>query len=156
ADDHLCFWLPDARTVFAGDLVAGVGTVVLGESPGALDRYLASLEKLLALGDFTLLPGHGPALADGAAKVREYLAHRTMREVQIVEALLTGESTVEARIGKGTEVAVRLEEGRVVASPVAAIPTLDELLAGVTPENLHGEAWPDKVAVGREKLNRWQ
>lgn len=95
ADDHLCFWLPDARVVFAGDLVAGAGTVVLSQTPGSLGRYLASLERLLALGASTVLPGHGPAIADGPAKVREYLAHRRMREDQIVDALRAGPLTVD-------------------------------------------------------------
>jgi len=100
AEDHLCFWLSDARALFAGDLVAGVGTVVLSELPGTLGRYLASLQKLLALGPFTLLPGHGPAVPDGPAKVREYLAHRATREAQIVAALADGPATVEALVAR--------------------------------------------------------
>lgn len=49
----------------------------------------------------------------------------------------------------GAEVDLTLEDGRLV---VAAIPpryTLEELLAGVTPENLHGEIGP-QGSVGQE------
>lgn len=90
ADDHLCFWMPGERLLFTGDLVAGSGTVVLAESPGALGQYLASLRRLRALGPSTILPGHGPVVGDGGAKIDEYLAHRAAREAQILEALLRG------------------------------------------------------------------
>ena len=100
ADDHLSFWLPSERVLFAGDLVAGAGTVVLSQTPGSLGRYLSSLEKLLALGSFRILAGHGPELADGPAKLREYLAHRAMREAQIVEVLRSGPSTVDDLVAR--------------------------------------------------------
>jgi glyoxylase-like metal-dependent hydrolase (beta-lactamase superfamily II) len=95
ADEHLCFWLPGARALLSGDLIAGSGTVVLSQTPGSLSRYLASLERLRALGPFALLPGHGRPVADGQAKVAEYLAHRAMRERQIVAALSDGPATAE-------------------------------------------------------------
>ena len=31
-DDSLCYWFPDERVLFTGDLIAGAGTVVVGES----------------------------------------------------------------------------------------------------------------------------
>jgi hydroxyacylglutathione hydrolase len=49
--------------------------------------YLASLERLLARPQMTLLPAHGPAIPDGHAKLREYLAHRRMRESMVAAAL---------------------------------------------------------------------
>lgn len=100
ADDHLCFWLAGERVLFAGDLVAGVGTVVLSQTPGSLGRYLASLERLLSLGDFRILAGHGPEVADGPAKLREYLAHRAMREAQIVDALGAGPRSVDELVAR--------------------------------------------------------
>ena len=45
--------------------------------------YLASLERLLARPPTTLLPAHGPAIADGHGKLREYIAHRRMREARV-------------------------------------------------------------------------
>ena len=39
----------------------------------------------------------------------------------------------------------------VIAPPGSAIPTLDKLVAGITPENLHGE-WDTGRPVGREEL----
>ncbi len=46
----------------------------------------------------------------------------------------------EVGIDKESSVELRLEDGRLVVSPVTAPhPTLSELLAGVTEENLHQE-----------------
>ncbi len=56
----------------------------------------------------------------------------------------------EARLAEDTPVELSLVDGRLVIQPLAqAEPTLDELLAGVTDENLHGE-WDTGPAVGRE------
>ncbi len=95
AADHLCFWLPADCLLFSGDLIAGVGTVVLENAPGALARYLASLHRLAALGPLAILPGHGPVVPNGQAKIAEYLAHRAMREAQIVDALRQGPTTAD-------------------------------------------------------------
>jgi endoribonuclease LACTB2 len=86
ADGHLCFAIGDA--VIAGDLVAGVGTILIDPSEGDMAAYLASLERLLARPPMALLPAHGPVIADGHALLRAYLAHRRHRE-QLVAAALT-------------------------------------------------------------------
>ncbi|MEP6865746.1 MAG: MBL fold metallo-hydrolase [Deltaproteobacteria bacterium] len=85
ADGHLCF----AREGFtiAGDMVAGLGTILIDPSEGDMTLYLRSLERLLTMPQTMLLPAHGPALPDGHAKLREYIAHRLMREAKVVAAL---------------------------------------------------------------------
>jgi glyoxylase-like metal-dependent hydrolase (beta-lactamase superfamily II) len=115
AADHLCFWLPTRRLLFAGDLVAGQGTVVLSQESGALALYLDSLRRMLALGPSTILPGHGPVIADGPAKLQEYLDHRALRERQILDVLRRGPATVD-------EIVQRLYAGTTAASllPMAA------------------------------------
>ena len=55
----------------------------------------------------------------------------------------------DARLVSGSEVDVAVEDGRLVIVPVHAGLTLDALLAGVTPANLHGEVQTGR-AVGRE------
>jgi glyoxylase-like metal-dependent hydrolase (beta-lactamase superfamily II) len=82
---HLCFEL-DGATI-AGDMVAGVGTILIDPDEGDMGEYLASLERLLARPPAMLLPAHGPAIVDGPAKLREYLAHRRMREARVIAAL---------------------------------------------------------------------
>jgi glyoxylase-like metal-dependent hydrolase (beta-lactamase superfamily II) len=85
AEGHLCFEIGGAT--IAGDMVAGIGTILIDPSEGDMARYLASLERLLARPSATLLPAHGPAIVDGPAKLREYLAHRRMREDRVLTAL---------------------------------------------------------------------
>jgi glyoxylase-like metal-dependent hydrolase (beta-lactamase superfamily II) len=85
AEGHLCFETDDA--IIAGDMVAGIGWILIDPSEGDMAHYLASLGKLLARPPKTLLPAHGPPIVDGHAKLREYIAHRTMREDRVVRAL---------------------------------------------------------------------
>ncbi|MDE3229964.1 MAG: MBL fold metallo-hydrolase [Chloroflexota bacterium] len=88
--DHLCFLLEGEGVVFAGDLVAGAGTVVIAPPEGDLDDYLASLRRLLALGprDLRLIaPGHGPTREDTRELLEGYITHREQRERQLVAAL---------------------------------------------------------------------
>ena len=85
AEGHLCFEL-GAATI-AGDMVAGIGTILIDPSEGDMAVYLASLELLLARPAAMLLPAHGPPIADGPAKLRDYLAHRRMREARVLASL---------------------------------------------------------------------
>ena len=56
----------------------------------------------------------------------------------------------EARLGENTPVELSLVQGKLVIQALAHEPlTLDELLRGVTDENLHGE-WDTGPAVGKE------
>lgn len=85
AEGHLCFEVGGAT--IAGDMVAGLGTILIDPSEGDMAEYLASLERLLARPAARLLPAHGPAIEDGPGKLREYLAHRRMREARVWAAL---------------------------------------------------------------------
>lgn len=85
AEGHLCFEVGGAT--IAGDMVAGLGTILIDPGEGDMAHYLASLERLLARPAAALLPAHGPAIPDGPAKLREYLAHRRMREARVAAAL---------------------------------------------------------------------
>jgi endoribonuclease LACTB2 len=85
ADGHLCFEHGDASIV--GDMVAGMGWILIDPVEGDMADYLASLSLLLQRGKTTLLPAHGPTITNGAAKLREYIAHRTMREDRVHAAL---------------------------------------------------------------------
>ena len=93
--DHLCFLLEDANALFAGDLIAGVGTVVIVPREGDLLDYLASLRRLQALPLRLILPAHGPFLDDPQAVLSYYIAHREEREQQVLAVLAGGPRTVE-------------------------------------------------------------
>lgn len=85
AEGHLCFEIGEAS--IAGDMVAGIGTILIDPSEGDMAAYLASLERMRDRAATTLLPAHGPAIRDGRAKLTEYLAHRRMREERAAAAL---------------------------------------------------------------------
>lgn len=85
ADGHLCFEHGAASIV--GDMVAGLGWILIDPVEGDMAQYLASLEILLARPATQLLPAHGPMIADGPAKLHEYIQHRTMREDRVLAAL---------------------------------------------------------------------
>jgi len=85
AEGHLCFEIGDAS--LAGDMVAGIGTILIDPSEGDMALYLDSLRVLLARPATRLLPAHGPAIDDGPGKLREYLSHRQMREDRVIASL---------------------------------------------------------------------
>lgn len=95
ASDHVAYHLLPENAIFAGDLVAGYGTVVIAPPDGNMRDYLASLTRLRALDASRLYPGHGPAIEDAAAKLDEYVAHRREREEQVVAALAAGLHTTK-------------------------------------------------------------
>jgi len=97
AAGHLCFFDPASRALIAGDMVAGVGTILIDPSEGDMIEYLASLERMIALAPSRLLPAHGPMIDDAVGKLRDYGAHRRMREGRVVAALARAARPVAAR-----------------------------------------------------------
>jgi glyoxylase-like metal-dependent hydrolase (beta-lactamase superfamily II) len=91
---HCCYYDPDRRWLFTGDLILGQGTVVVAPPDGDMIAYLASLRALLALDLSCIYPGHGPAIERPYEKINEYLEHRAMRERQILAALEAGVATI--------------------------------------------------------------
>ena len=85
--DHLCYYLQKQKTLFAGDLLAGVGTVVIIPPEGDMQEYLDSLQHLQQLDISEIVPAHGSTISDPQAKLAEYIAHRLDREQQVIGAL---------------------------------------------------------------------
>jgi glyoxylase-like metal-dependent hydrolase (beta-lactamase superfamily II) len=94
ADGHLAYQLEGTGEVICGDLVAGVGTIVLVPPEGDLAAYLASLARVRALAT-QLWPAHGPP--QPAALADQYIAHRHLRTEQFRAVLhAQGPCTPEA------------------------------------------------------------
>jgi glyoxylase-like metal-dependent hydrolase (beta-lactamase superfamily II) len=51
---------------------------------------MASLRRLLELDLETIYPAHGPVIRKPRDKIREYIAHRELRERQVLDALKDG------------------------------------------------------------------
>lgn len=90
ADGHLCYQVGETGDIVAGDLVAGIGTIVLVPPEGNLAVYLDSLSRVRAVAE-TLHPAHGPA--SPAALADQYIAHRHLRSRQFCEAIRAGATT---------------------------------------------------------------
>jgi len=68
--------VPDARTVFTGDILFVEGTPIVWEGPVA--NWIAACDRILSLHADVIVPGHGP-ITDrrGAEAVRAYLGYVT-------------------------------------------------------------------------------
>lgn len=95
--DSLSFLLPADAAVLTGDTVLGRGTTVVAHPDGRLEDYLASLERLRSIAAagtvVSVLPGHGPALAQAERVLDGYLAHRQQRLQQVRRAVDAGAHT---------------------------------------------------------------
>lgn len=69
--------------ILTGDMVLGRGTTVVAFPDGALEPYLASIDRMRMLGEIPVLPGHGPELTSIADIAAYYLSHRTERLAQV-------------------------------------------------------------------------
>lgn len=89
ASNHLCFLLERSRLLFSGDHVMDGSTVVITPPDGDMGAYLAAIERLQVLRPSlkVIAPAHGHLIADPAAKLADYLAHRLEREAQVSAAL---------------------------------------------------------------------
>ncbi len=87
APGHLALRDLDSRATICGDLVAGIGTILIDPDDGDMATYLASLARLRGADVGALLPAHGPVIDDGPAKLQAYIAHRLMREARVLAAL---------------------------------------------------------------------
>lgn len=95
ARGHLSFHEERTGSLLTGDCVVGFGTVVIAPPEGNMNDYLASLRRYLELPRLTaLMPGHGPVIADARGRIEEYIAHRHVREKQIINAMQAGANTI--------------------------------------------------------------
>jgi glyoxylase-like metal-dependent hydrolase (beta-lactamase superfamily II) len=93
SSDSVCLYLESDPAVLTGDTILGRGTTVVAHPDGVLRDYLASLERLRALGDVAVLPGHGPELLSASKAAQQYLDHREERLEQVRAAVAAGAAT---------------------------------------------------------------
>jgi len=92
--NHLCFSLDGTGALFTGDHVMGWSTTVVSPPDGDMTAYMESLDLFLKRDDKVYYPAHGPAVATPHAHVRALIAHRRMRETQILAKLGEGEGRI--------------------------------------------------------------
>ena len=96
--NHLCFALEGTGALFTGDHVMGWSTTVVSPPDGDMTLYMESLGALLARDDRVYYPAHGPAVEKPHSHVRALIAHRRMREKQILAKLGEGEGQIERMV----------------------------------------------------------
>lgn len=101
--DSVSLLIEADRAVLTGDTVLGRGTTVIAQD-GSLGAYLESLRRLRSLAESvdlaTLLPGHGPLLADPAGTLDYYLAHRAERLDEVRAAVAAGDAAVRQIVAR--------------------------------------------------------
>jgi glyoxylase-like metal-dependent hydrolase (beta-lactamase superfamily II)/8-oxo-dGTP pyrophosphatase MutT (NUDIX family) len=80
ADGHLVFVNEAAGWVVAGDLVAGIGTIMIDPDEGDMADYLQSLRRVYDLRPTTLFPSHGPVIDQATTRLAQLIEHRLQRE----------------------------------------------------------------------------
>ena len=87
ARGHLCFAIEEASLLLAGDMVAGVGTILVEPVDGDMNEYLRQLERLEHLGLRRLIPAHGGLVLDGPGLCRGTREHRLRRDAKVTATL---------------------------------------------------------------------
>lgn len=82
-EGHLALMPEDRAWCIVGDLIQGIGTVVIAKPEGDMRKYFATLERLIALDPRVIIPSHGLALGT-VYRLEETLKHRHQREQQVL------------------------------------------------------------------------
>lgn len=92
--NHLCFALQEENILFSGDHIMGWSTSVVSPPDGHMGDYLSSLERVKARNFKRIWPTHGTSIDNPTEFVSEYIAHRYIREDQILDAIKDGLKTI--------------------------------------------------------------
>lgn len=97
--NHVCYALPEAQALFAGDHVMGWSTTVIAPPDGDMAAYMGSLERLMNRPqDAIYFPAHGDAVDRPHRFVRGLIGHRKQREGQILRLLEKNARAVPAMV----------------------------------------------------------
>jgi len=98
--NHLSFALREENALFSGDHVMAWSTSVVAPPDGHMGDYMASLDAVLARGEETYWPTHGPAVTRPQRFVTKLAQHRRAREAMILARLRAGDRTIAEMVPK--------------------------------------------------------
>jgi ribonuclease/clavin/mitogillin len=91
-DDGQIALMPEGRAwCIVGDLIQGVGTVVISKPEGDMRRYFESMDRIIALAPRFIFPSHGIGMGT-TFRLEETMRHRRMREAEILKLQRAGQS----------------------------------------------------------------
>jgi len=118
---HICL-LNDSGLV-AGDMIAGIGTILIPPVEGRMEEYLQQLQRLKSLEPHLLFPSHGPVLPLPQQTLSNYIEHREKRHDKVLMA-------VDSGLEELADIAIFAYEDTPAAHPILARQqTLSHLLA---------------------------
>jgi ribonuclease/clavin/mitogillin len=85
---HVCLY--NEAGLVAGDMLAGIGTILVPPHTGDMNEYIAQLERLKQLQPHLVFPSHGPVVAMPDRLIQHYLDHRLARHNRVLEAVANG------------------------------------------------------------------
>ena len=91
---HVCL-LNDAGLV-AGDMVAGIGTILIPPSEGMMEVYIEQLKRLLRIDPHLIFPSHGPVIPLPQKVINHYIEHRQARHDKVLKILQSGQMELSA------------------------------------------------------------
>jgi len=124
--NHLAFALPEDNALFSGDHVMGWSTTIVAPPDGAMQPYIASLEKLLIRDERIYWPAHGGAIENPKHFVSALLQHRRARETAIYERLKAGDTKIEEIVAN---VYKSLDPRLINAAALSVLAHLEDLVA---------------------------
>ncbi len=119
--------VPDAKTVFTGDILFIGGTPIVWAGP--LSNWIAACDLMLGMDIETVVPGHGPVTDKaGVAQVRDYLvfieAEATVRQRSGIDAFDAARE-IAALVGAREEFGSWGEFGRIAVNVEAVYRSVD-------------------------------
>ncbi|MEM6823547.1 MAG: MBL fold metallo-hydrolase [Pseudomonadota bacterium] len=91
---HLSFSFGDS--LFSGDHVMGWSTTLISPPEGDVRAFFDTCGRLLERDEKRYFPGHGPPVEMPETRVADLVAHRTEREMQILNELANGPKSADA------------------------------------------------------------
>jgi len=96
--NHMCYGLEQESALFTGDHIMGWSTTIVSPPDGDMRAYIESLHKVMGRADATLWPTHGAPVTDPEPFLRAFLEHRLEREAQVLRAVRSGHTEIEAMV----------------------------------------------------------
>ncbi len=90
---HLCLF--SKAGLIAGDMVAGIGTILIPPSDGDMNIYLEQLHRLRDLNPHLIFPSHGPVIPLPQKTLEYYIDHRSKRHQRVLTATSRHNSTAD-------------------------------------------------------------
>ena len=92
--NHLAFGVAGTPWLLTGDHIMGWNSTLVPVPDGSMADYLRSLERVIGLAYAHYLPAHGGPIVNGPAYAQALLAHRELRNRQVVTAVEAGATSI--------------------------------------------------------------